>query len=142
MLEAVQTRLRETVPELRHRVEGALSFVELVSKGTFPQGARALVVPTGKRGGKPTDATGMFCQSVVETFGVVLLLNAQSATDRALIDKVDELITAVISTLAGWVPNGEQRPLQLTSGRTLSLADGRFVYELNFSIETQLRIPR
>lgn len=142
MIEAVKTRLIDQVPELKRRVEGALSLVDMVRNGTFPQGARAVVVPNGMRSKKPTSATGMFTQPTVQTLSVVLLLNAQNATDRALIDKADVLIDAVISTLAGWVPGGKGHPIALVSGDTLSLADGRFVYELKFSIETQLRIAR
>ncbi|HEX8485700.1 phage tail terminator protein [Sphingomonas sp.] len=143
MRAAVTERL-EAIPALAGRVHGAAKLADLTERGSAAQVApAAFVLPLGLRAGTPDAVTGLFRQSLDRLVGVVLLVrNLGDATgEKALVD-LDLLIEAVIQALAGWGPDDAFGVFALARGELFSIAAGTITYQLDFSIEDQLRIVR
>lgn len=142
MLDLVIARLKAEVSELEGRVEGAASFTSLMERNALPQVTPAAhVLPLGLTGGQASAATGMFTQLFTEAVAVVLTIRGHDQTGARALSRVDPLIRSVISAIAGWEPDDEIGTFQLRRGALVSIRAGALVYQLDFTITDQLRIP-
>lgn len=131
-----------TVPSLEGRVEGAADLAEMMRNNRLPQVTPAAhVLPMGLTGGAVDVVTGLFRQHVEEAVAVVLTWRSFQGSGAGALGGLDALIDAVIHALAGWTPQGATGPLRLARGRLVSMAQGTIVYELQFLLPGQLRIP-
>lgn len=144
LLDDVAARLAAEIPELARRVEGAAELAELVEKKLLPQTTPfAYVLPLGFRGGAPDAAAGLYRQLLDETVGVVLVVRtAGDATGRKTLPKVHELRDQVVQALAGWAPAGAFGVLAPSRGALVSLTAGAVIYQVDFRIDSLLRITR
>ena len=140
MIDAVIARLKDRTA-LRS-VDGAARLEQLMKQKVLPQGTHgAFVVPLGLRGGAVDVATGIFRQTVAEAVGVILMRNAWGDTRGDTVqDELDADITQTIAALAGWAPAPGPGVFQLSKGQLVGFERGAAVYQLDFSINTQLRI--
>lgn len=123
------------------RVEGALELNAMIESGALPAaGASAFVVPSGLSGGAVQSATGVFVQDVTETVAVILAVRSAAPSGGHARGTLAELIAAVIAALAGWQPDGAVDVLRLARGSLVNLKKGLALYQLEFSIASQLRI--
>lgn len=140
MIDLVVARLRNQVSDLRS-VEGAAEFKKLLAGRGVPQNdPAAYVIPLGMRGGKAEAITGMFTQQVAESIGVVLFLRGHDQTGARALGNLRPFIATVIEAIAGWQPSGEIGVFQLSRGALVDINGGLLSYQLDFSINDQLRI--
>ena len=141
LVDDVIARLKEAVPALQTRVNGAASLVQLIAQNQLGQHSPAAhVIGLGIRGGAPDVVTGLFRQPVVEQIGVILTFRNATGAGAGALDRVEAVRTSVIEALCGWEPEGAFGPFQLQEGRVTSMQAGTLVYELSFAIPDQLRI--
>lgn len=139
LVDALKTRLRDAVPELRS-VEGAANMAALMQSNGLPQQTPAAhVVTLGMQGGDEEAAAGAFIQSYQEVLGVIVTWRTVVNTDRAVSD-VEDLIRTIVRAVAGWEPAGAMAPFKLLRGQLVTMAKGTLVYQLDFAIADQLRI--
>lgn len=134
-------RLKERVPELQTRVEGAASLVQLMQANQLPQSTPAAnAISSGLAGGAPDAAAGLFRQPFDETVSVFLTFrNVQGKGDRAL-DLFDAVKWGVIEALCGWAPDDSVGVFRLVRGQVVNMAAGTLIYQIDFAIGDQLRI--
>ncbi|MDE4175799.1 hypothetical protein PXK01_16675 [Phaeobacter sp. PT47_59] len=142
MLDAIVARLNDQVPDLDRRVEPIADLVEMMRANRLPEQATATVAPAGIKGGKPNDGTGVFTQVLGRGYSVLLIARSTDKTGRKALDRIDPLITDVAGALAGWAPQPGIGVFQVDRGRLLSITKGRLLYELVFSINTELRVTQ
>jgi len=144
MLEAVLSRIETRVPDLAGRLRGAAEFSALVASNDIGQVRRAAyVIAMALTGGAARASTGAFVQDVEEGLSIVLTQRAEDPRGGSGRDWITTQRDAVIAALAGWVPTGSPGPMRLRRGQMLNVARGLLVYQLDFSVPTQLRIdPR
>ncbi|WP_044008398.1 phage tail terminator protein [Leisingera methylohalidivorans] len=140
MLDAIVGRLNDQVPALSNRAKPVADLVEMIRSNRLPQNATATVSPAGLKGGKAEAGTGVFTQPLHRGYSVLLIAPSQSKTGAKALEEVDPLITSVASALAGWAPEAGPGVFQVDRGRLLSITGGRLLYELVFSINTELRV--
>jgi hypothetical protein len=140
----IATRIGSEVTALAGRVEFVAGLAALVEANALPQReVSAFVLPIGfdDRGGDA--ASGMYTQMVQEAVGVVLCVKALGdAGAKRAVEPIDALKDAVINALAGWGPDGAVGVLRATRGRMVSVTKGLVIYQLDFALIDQLRIPR
>jgi hypothetical protein len=134
-------RLKELVPQLATRVEGAAHLAQLMAANQLPQHSPAAnVIASGLSGGAPDAAAGLFRQPFDETVTVYLTFrNVQGAGGNAL-DLFDEVKWAVIKALCGWAPADTVGVFRLVRGQVVSMTTGTLLYQIDFAIGDQLRI--
>jgi hypothetical protein len=134
-------RLKERVPELKTRVEGAASLVQLMQANQLPQTTPAAnVISSGLTGGAPDAAAGLFRQAFDETVPVFLTFrNVQGSGTRAL-DLFDAVRWGVIEALCGWGTDDSVGVFRLVRGQVVNMAAGTLIYQIDFAIGDQLRI--
>lgn len=140
MIDAVTDRLNAQVADLNGKAEPVAHLADLMASGRLPANASAIVVPLGFKGGKPSDATGLFTQPLNEVIGVLLIASAHGQPGQKALRRISPLIREVVSTLAGWGPEDVSGVFQVERGKLLSLHQGRLVFQIDFSITDQLRI--
>ncbi len=142
-METVKDRL-EAIPVLAGRVQGALKLGELTKAGASIQAnVAAFVLPLGLRGGAGSAATGLFRQSIDRLVGVVLMVrNLGDATGSKAGAEMETLIEDVIGAIAGWSPDEAVGVYVVARGELVSISAGTVTYQLDFSLEDQLRIAR
>lgn len=140
MIDAVTNRLNAQVPDLSGKAETVAHLADLMRSGRLPANASAIVVPLGFKGGRPSDATGVFSQPLNEVIGVLLIASAHDKTGQKALKRIAPLIREVIETIAGWSPEDASGVFQVERGKLLSLHQGRMVFQIDFSITDQLRI--
>ena len=134
-------RLKDLVPQLTHRVEGAASLAQLMAANQLPQHTPAAhVIATGLAGGAPDAAAGMFRQPYDETVSVYLTFRNVQGTGGNALDLFDEVKWAVIEALGGWAPEGVIGVFRLVRGQVETMATGTLLYRIDFAIGDQLRI--
>lgn len=138
----VSARLEAACPVLGGRIGTALQLAELMKRGQVPTTTpAAYILPLGLRGGAATASTGLFIQGVTRMLGVVLVLrSASDPIGSRIADELRELVEAVVGALAGWAPDSAIGVLKLARGELVSLAGGAATYQLDFSLDDQLRI--
>ncbi|NML88349.1 hypothetical protein HHL26_04620 [Sphingobium sp. TB-6] len=147
MFEAVKARLAD-IAALERRIQPAASLSELIAQNRLPQVTpAAFILPLGLRGGRADAATGIYRQSIAEMLGVVLILrSAGDATGAKSADALTPLRNAVIDRIVGWAPtsgwNGSETigVFTLSRGELISMSAGALVYQLDFSVDDQVRI--
>ena len=123
------------------RVEGALELQALVESGALPPApTSAFVVPLGLTGGTPDAITGLYRQSVTEVVGVILAVRSAQPNAKDARGTLGAQIVAVIDALVGWQPAGATDVLRLTRGFLVSLRKGVALYQIEFSLQSQLRV--
>lgn len=141
MIEAVEARLETLVPELAGRIQGAAEFSAALRDGAFPRGgASAFLIPMGLQGGQADAVTGHFSQEFNEVLGVLLTFTSADATGEKALKRMRPIVFAVIEALAGWAPSDEVGIFRLLRGGLTPGARGQMTYQLDFSIQDQLRI--
>lgn len=138
----IKARIEAGVPALAGRLEEVADLAALIAAGVLPQRSPAgYVIPLGFNGREPADAAGLFIQSLDETVGVVLVVEAAGdpKAKRALAT-VDALDIAVRNAVCGYVPAGAIGEFRAVRGRLVSVTAGTVIYQIDFAIQTQLRI--
>lgn len=140
MIQVVVDRLKANVPELGDRVEGALELVKLVQDGRYPHSKGAMVVPAGLRGGVAEVSTGMFQQNYAEAISVIVVARATDRAGEKALKDLQPLIMQIVETIAGWAPDETVGVFELVDGRLASFVNSQVIYQVNFSINNELRI--
>lgn len=148
LVDAIKTKLVAEVASLAgERTQFAAELSELIRQKALPNSpAAAFLVPAGLRPkGDGESAAGAFTQAIDEVVAIVLVINSASdVTGGRALDRVDELVWAVIMAIAGWMPPDlEATPytgdFRLLRGQIVSLTAGAIIYQLEFAIALQLR---
>lgn len=144
MIDVVIARLKADVAEFGGRVSGALELGALIASGSVPPTTpAAFVIPGGIVGGAATAVAGGFIQGTEDVVQVVLAIRTHQATGKSGIDPLKALIDAVLNSLCGWRPIAEAPGvLTLQRGALVSMTAGLVVYQIDLSLQTQLRISR
>jgi hypothetical protein len=143
MIAPVMARIEAEVPELAGRVEGGRAFVELIRARKLPaRSIAAYVFPSGLTGARPDAAAGAFAQMLTHRTSVVLFVQSLDRTGSTALDRIDEVLMAVVRALAGWAPGGEVGVYRFERGQLVESGAGRLAYQLDFSIDDQMRILR
>jgi hypothetical protein len=142
IVDQVIARLIAQVPGLSGRVEGAAELAALVRQDSLPQEMpAAFVLPLGVNGRDPDATAGLFLQMFDEIAGVILMVeSAADPTGAQSLATIDSLIDATLAALAGWEPVDAIGVLTLLRGRLVSLSAGTVIYQLDFTLQQQLRI--
>ena len=138
----VKERLLEQVDALAGAIEEAADLAELIRQGALPQkSVAAFVLPLGVNGGAGEVATGAFRQPFNEVVGVLLVIQTLGdAKAQRAIPTVDTLQLAICQALCGWAPaSGAVGVMHMSRGRLVSVAGGTVFYQLDFSLQNQLR---
>lgn len=136
------TRIEAAVPALDGRAKEAADLSELVRRKALPQAsATAFVLPLGLRPRSEGDAaSGAFTQMLDEIVGVLLVVRAAGdASGAKALPQIGELVDALIAAIAGWGPDGAISVFRVARGQLLSAEAGAVMYQLDFSIQTQVR---
>ena len=141
-LDDVQARIEARVPALTGRIERAGAFSALIERGAMPQVTPAgYVLPGGLAGGAIASASSLFIQGVRETVLVVLAVRvAGDATGGAAVDEATPLVGAVIEAVAGWGPDDAPGVFALGQAELVGSQAGLMLFQIDFSLEDQLRI--
>lgn len=138
---AVIQRLEAMVPSLAGRIEGAMQFAELMRSGNLPQVTPAAhVLPLGLQGGQPDVMTGAFRQPIARSIAVVLTIRTYDVTAGREVDPLNSLIDEILAAIAGWTPDSTVGVYRLSRAGLVSMAAGTVIYQIDFSIDDQLRI--
>jgi len=141
MIDAVIARLEAEMPTLRHRIEGAASFADLLQRNALPQhGVSAHVIPLGLVGRQSDAAAGAYLQQFEEAVAIMLTVRNHTAAGKAAMADLRGTIMSVVASLVGWAPDDQLGVFQLSRGSLLSASKGTIVYQIDFSITDQLRI--
>lgn len=142
MLAEVKTRLAARIPVLpAQRIEGAAEFDRLLTGKQAPAAPiSAFLIPSGLQGLAPEAVSGMFTQPVRETLSIVLVFRTHSATGAAALSEIRETIMAVIHALCGWAPARQPGVFQLLRSSLLTFQRGTAFYQIDLTINDQLRI--
>lgn len=143
-IDPVIARLGSQVGDLAGRIQGAAELTDLVNKNALPQVTpAAFVVPLGLIPRDQGDAgTGAFLQMVDEHVGVVLAVRVTGdPTGGRGLPAVGDLATAIIKALAGWEPDDDAIGVfRLVRAALVGMNAGLITYQIDFAIQTQLRI--
>lgn len=136
--------LVRAIPAFQGRVQGALQLARLQQQNQLPQVTpAAFVIPTGLTGGNVTALTGLYRQTVGESVAVIIVIrSADDPRSARAMDPLSAVCWDVIHALAGIEMGGVDGQLQFRRGFLVSLADSAAVYQLDFDLQDQMRIPR
>lgn len=141
MIADVITRLEAKVPTLVNRIDGAAQLADLMRRNALPQQTPAAhVLPGGLLGGQAEASTGVFSQMYKQSVGVLLTVRSNDRTGEKALAGIDTLIFEVIDAIAGWAPADEIGVFELTRGQLVNMSAGTLVYQIDFTINDQLRI--
>lgn len=137
-----QARIVAALPVLQGRIGTALQFSEAMRTGALGQvSPSAYLLPLGLRGGPADAAAGMFRQGLDRMLGVVLAVRSiNDPLGSRVVDQFEPLIDAVIGAICGWAPESAIGVFKLARGELVSVAGGVATYQLDFSLDDQLRI--
>lgn len=138
----VMERIEGLVPELAGRLASAGAFAQLVANGQLPQQTPAgFVLHGGINGGKAQLMTGAFRQDLAEVVMIVLCVRvAGDALGNRSLDELTPLIRKVVEAVAGWGPETAPGVFVLSRGELVGSQDSTLIYQLDFSLDDQLRI--
>lgn len=141
MLDAVISRLKEQVPELRS-VDGAAALEALRRQNAFPQiTPAAFVIPIGLSGrAVQSEMAGAFVQGLEETLGVVLIIRNDNPASEAVLGRLRDFVMDVTQALAGWAPDDSSAGFRLARGAMVPAGPGTVVYQLDMTTSNDLRI--
>ena len=135
-------RLKDQVPDLAGRIEGAADLAVVLRKGGIPQVTPAAhVLASGLTGGKAETILGAFAQVVGRLVSVVLYFRSRDKTSRRGLDGVEEIIEAAVTALIGWTPDPATLGVfSLRGGRLVSVDADALVYQYDFVLSDEMRI--
>ena len=141
-IDEVRARIEAKVPVLAGKLGSAGAFAQLVERNQMPQHAVAgFVLPGGLRGGQASAVTGSFNQHFAETVIVVLAARvANDPTGGRATDEITPLVRKVIEGLCGWGPDDAPGVFTLGNGELVGVQAGTLVYQIDFTLDDQLRI--
>ena len=141
-LDDVRGRIEAQVPDLAGRLGNAGDFANLVEHNRLPQLTPAgYVLPGGLRGGAPDVVAGLFRQAFDEVVSVVLVSRvAGDPLAAAAIDEISPLVRSTVEAVAGWAPDDAVGVFQLAQGELVGEKDGALVFQIDFTLNDQLRI--
>lgn len=141
-VDAVRARIAARVPALSGRIDNAGQFAALVERNQLPQVTpAAFVLPGGLAGGSADAAAGLFRQDMTELVLVVLVVRvAGDARGGAALDTMTPLVNAVVGAVAGWGPDDAPGVYILDRAELVGAKDGALVFQIDFSLQDQLRI--
>jgi len=126
------------------RVQGAAELTDLIARKALPNAPLwAFVLPAGIRVRDEGEAsTGAFVQSIDEVFAIVLVVkSAGDPTGEKKLGELDQLIWAVIDAVAGEAPDDQAiGDYRLQRGQLVSVVTGAIFYQLDFAVQSQVRI--
>lgn len=141
LAEDVISRLKERVPLLQGRIEGAAHLAQLMASNQLPQVTPAAnVIASGLAGGSADASTGYFVQSVDETVTVYLTFRNVLGPGGNALELFDQVKWSVIEALCGWAPDEPVGVFRLVRGQVVNMATGTLLYQIDFAIGDQLRI--
>lgn len=142
LAQEAEARLVARVPALAGRIGTALQFSEAMRTGALGQvSPSAYLLPLGMRGGAADAAAGMFRQGIDRYLGVVLCVRAiADPLGSAVADEFVPLIDGVVAAFAGWSPDSAIGVFRLARGELVSAAGGVATYQIDFTLDDQLRI--
>ncbi|WP_297772682.1 hypothetical protein [uncultured Roseovarius sp.] len=141
MIDAVIARLEAEVPELTGRVDGGRAFVDLIRSKKLPaRSIAAYVFPSGIQGARADAASGAYTQMLTHRTSIVLFVQSFDRTGSTALDRIDALLMRVVRGIAGWAPGDEVGVYRFERGQLVESGAGRLAYQLDFSIDDQLRI--
>lgn len=142
LVDQAEARIVAACPVLAGRMGTALQLAEAMARNQLPQVTpAAFLLPLGLRGGAADAATGLFRQSIDRFLGVVLVVrSAGDVLGKRAADELTPLIDGVVGAIAGWGPADAVGVFKLSRGELVSLAAGAATYQLDFSLDDQLRI--
>lgn len=136
-------RLEARVDDLAGRVQGAAELAELVRRKALPQASPfAFVLPLGLHARNAGEAgAGYFVQNVDEVFAVLLVVRASGdITGGKALPAIDALVQSVVAGVCGWGPSGAMGVFSLRRGQLASAEAGTVIYQLDFAIQSQVRV--
>lgn len=123
-------------------VEEAADLAALIKAGTLPQRSPwSFVLPLGFAGGDADVAAGLYRQPYMPVIGVVLIV--QSVDDpkaRKALASIDALIDAVLGQICGWAPVAAIGVFRASRGRLVDVSKAGVFYQIDFTLQDQLRI--
>lgn len=144
MIDEIIARLKSHVPALGGRAEGAMQLGALIASGAIPpRTPAAFVLPGGMLGREASAAAGSYVQGTDELVGIVLALRTSEASAQGGIDPLKALVDAVLTALCGWRPTSNAPGvLVLKQAALVSLNAGLVIFQIDLTIQNQLRIAR
>lgn len=141
-VDEARVRIEERVPALAGRLAGAGPFANLVERDQAPTQTPAGFVLLGNiQGGSADVAAGLFRQNFRETLLVVLFdRHAGDPTGARVMDQMTPLVRDVIAAIVGWGPADAPGVFVLGQAETVGVKQGAMVFQIDFSLEDQLRI--
>lgn len=140
-MDAVRARIGERVPEIT-RFGNAADFASVVEKNRLPTATPiAYVLFAGMIGGTATASTGTFIQNFGEAVAVILAdrITGDPLGDKALRD-ISPLVASVIEAVCGWAPDDAIGVFELRSAELVGAKDGALIFQIEFTLNDQLRI--
>lgn len=141
-VDEVRERIEARVPELTGQIGNAGEFAKVVEANQLPQRRKgAFVLPGALAGGSAEAMTGVFKQSFAEMIAVVLVVKvANDATGNRALDEITPLVRSVIQAVCGWGPETSPGVFKLSRGELVGAAQGTLIYQIDFTLDDQLRI--
>jgi hypothetical protein len=127
---------------LAGRTAGAAALAVLQQTKAYPQVTPAAhVVPTGLRGLPPDSYGGSFTLPVVRGVAVILTVRTHDATGARWLDRIDDIVEAIVTRIAGWTPDSGSRGVLTLDQAVIAGSDaGTLVYQIAFTLDDQMRI--
>ena len=141
-LSDIRDRITTRVPDLANRLGSAGQFSKIIEQRQMPQQTPyGFVLPGVIQGGSAEAATGIFRQSISNTLMVVLFIRVagDALGDRGL-DEVEPLVGEVITAVCGWGPDTAPGVFVLAKAELVGSDRGTLIYQIDFSLNDQLRI--
>lgn len=139
--DTIIARLKANVAALGNRVEGAAALAPLIDGNELPATTpAAFVIPLGLDAGRAESSAGTHRQMLYLQWGVLLVVDyAGDVTGAETMPEVGTIAAAIRAALAGFQP-GSDGVLELKRERLVKLSAGAAFYQLDFSVDEQLRI--
>ncbi|MFV0642920.1 MAG: hypothetical protein ACK5NN_00215 [Sphingomonadaceae bacterium] len=141
-LDAVTARLEARVPALAGRLGNAADFAAVVERNAIPQiTPAAFVLFAGLWGGTADLMTGLFRQDFKESVSVVLMdrVAGDPLGEKALRD-VTPMVRNIIEAICGWGPEDAPGVFQLGQAELVGAKGGALVFQIDFTLNDQMRI--
>lgn len=141
-VDEVRARIAVQVPELAGNLGSAGQFAALVERRQLPQWrAGGFVLPGTVSGGALRSASAAaFIQDIEETILVVLVVRvAADPTSSKALDEISPLVRAVVDGVIGWGPETAPGVFALARGELVGSQDSALIYQLDFTLQDQLR---
>lgn len=141
-LDEVRARIEAKVPALIGRLGPAVEFARLIERNQLPQVTPAgYVLLAGLSGGQAQSATGMFIQDFAERVSIVLVDRvAGDALGAGAMDETAPLVRDVIAAVLGWGPDDAPGVFVLEQAETVGVKDGALVFQIDITLQDQVRI--